>query len=120
MGKDDYNYIVFKILTYLYGCYQCKYNFDRDAFAKKIRYDVSDGYLLHILQDISDEGLIRGLCFKKVWGDEYVMLNEFEDMSITPAGIEFLTENEKMKKVKDFVLQHFDEIAGLVKLVLLP
>ena len=36
MAKDDYNYLVFKILTYLYACLRRRCCFESAAFLKKI------------------------------------------------------------------------------------
>ena len=36
MARDDYDYIVFRLLTYLYGCFQRKYCFNKVVFEKEI------------------------------------------------------------------------------------
>ena len=40
MAKDDYDYIVFKILTYSYGVLKHKYNFDKEVFRWEITKDI--------------------------------------------------------------------------------
>ncbi len=70
MAKDDYSYLVFKILTYLYGCFKRKYSFDKDAFNKAVvrKEDIAEEYLIDILKNLSDEEMIKGLVFQKIWG----------------------------------------------------
>lgn len=45
-AKDDYTYLIFKILTYLYGCFKRKYSFDKNAFNKAVikMDDVAEEY----------------------------------------------------------------------------
>lgn len=107
MAKDDYHFLVFKILTYLYGCMQCKFPFEKIVFLKRIisDNDVAEEYVTRILQDMQEDGLIKGLVFKKTWGNEYLLVNDYEDMKITPKGIQYLHENSMMEKVKKAVLE---------------
>lgn len=58
MAKDDYDVVLFKILTYLYGCMKRKYSFDIHAFNAVIsKQNVNDEYLSDILVMATDEGL---------------------------------------------------------------
>ncbi len=66
MAKDDYDVVLFKILTYLYGCMKRKYSFDIHAFNAVIsKQNVNDEYLSDILFMATNEGLIEGLVFAK-------------------------------------------------------
>ena len=59
MANDDYDVVVFKILTYLYGCMKRKYSFDIHAFNAVIsKQNVSDEYLSDMLFMATDEGLV--------------------------------------------------------------
>ena len=58
MAKDDYDVVLFKILTYLYGCMKRKYSFDIHAFNAVIsKQNVNDEYLSDILVMATDEEL---------------------------------------------------------------
>lgn len=119
MAKDDYHYIVFKILTYLYAVLKRKQSFDAVIFKRAvITAEVTDEYLTDILRMMSDDGLIKGLHFKKTWGNEYILINDYDQMHITSAGIKYLEENSSMKKIKEAVMTSTGIITELVKLVL--
>lgn len=72
MAKDDYDYLVFKILTYLYVCfrrslYVCfrrRGYFETSTFLKKvISSEVSEDYVIDVLRFMTREELIDGLNF---------------------------------------------------------
>lgn len=120
MAKNDYDYIVFKVLTYLYGLFKREYTFDKIAFLKAIiRIDeVSEEYITDILRKMSEEGLIEGAVFQCVWGGEYILASGYEELEITTKGIHYLTENSAMQKVRNTVLEGTGIITTLVNLVL--
>jgi hypothetical protein len=37
MAKDDYDFLVFRILTYLYACFRRRCHFETTAFMKRIQ-----------------------------------------------------------------------------------
>ena len=97
MGKNDYYTIVAKILVYLYKKYK--------------RLKVDENYILPLTKDfpISDEQLQETVVMMKeqgfvtvgktrVWGGDIVMV-DYESLKITPAGIDYLHDNSKIKKV---------------------
>ncbi|MGI6206231.1 MAG: YjcQ family protein [Anaerovoracaceae bacterium] len=119
MAKDDYDVVVFKILTYLYACLKRKTLFDDAAFKQVIdKQNVADEYLTDILHMMDEEGLITGLNFTKPWAGTYILLNDFCDMKITQAGIHYLKENSGMAKVKDTLENSTGLIGELIKMVL--
>ena len=76
MVRDDYDYIVFRILTYPYGCFQRKYCFNKVVFEKEIsqtRRGIPEEYTIGILQGMKEEGLIENLNFVRAWGNEYIL-----------------------------------------------
>ena len=117
MAKDDYDYIVFKILTYLYGVLKRKYLFKIEAFNALISKEVSEEYLSDILRMMQAEVLIEGLAFTKAWGNYYIILNNESEMRITAEGVRYLNDNGKMKKTKDIILQGAGLAATLVQTV---
>ena len=58
MAKDDYHYLVFRTLTYLYGVLQCKYSFDEKVFLKTVdrtKDGISEEYLTRVLKFMTDD-----------------------------------------------------------------
>ena len=105
MAKDDYDFLVFRILTYLYACFRRRCHFETTAFMKRvISPEVSEDYLVDVLRFMVREGLIEGLAFVNAWGNDYALANDYADMSITPQGIRYLMDNDKMRQLKNTVL----------------
>ena len=63
MAKDDYDVLVFKILTYLYGVMQRKAFFSKEGLNKLFPEDIPEEYLLDIFRLMTASGLIEGLTF---------------------------------------------------------
>jgi hypothetical protein len=81
MAKDDYDVVVFKILTYLYACLKRKALFDDEVFKQLIdKQNVADEYLAEVLHMMSEERLISGLIFTKAWGTTYILSNNYNEM----------------------------------------
>ena len=116
MAKDDYNVIVFKILTYLYAVLKRKTVFDINEFKTAVG-SIDENYLNDLLEMMQNEGFIKGLIFVHAWGIEPLICNDLSQMRITFKGMQFLTENSKMKEVKEFLLKNVDTISSLIKLV---
>ncbi len=120
MAKDDYDVIVYKILVYLYGCLKRKTVFTQAVFDKTIkREQLDDGYLEDVIRMMTTENLITGTSFAKAWGNKYIMLSDYGDVEITPAGIHYLKENSSAQKVKETLLESTDMIAGLIEILAL-
>jgi len=119
MAKDDYNVIVYKVLLYLYAIFKRKIPFDETEFKKSIlKSGISEDYLIEVLKLMQDEELIKGLKFISAWGCELLLINEIRNAKITAKGIEYLTENSRMQKVKEFLIENVDIFASLIKLVI--
>lgn len=97
MGKSDYYTIVAKILVYLYKKYK--------------RLPVDENYIMPMTKDfpIPDEQLMETVIMMKeqgfvtvgktgAWGGDIVMV-DYESLKITPAGIDYLHDNSKIRKV---------------------
>ncbi len=63
------------------------------------------------------EGYINGLRFTRAWGQEHILANDPDDMGITPKGIQYLSDNDKMKRIAETLLRGAGAIAELVKVV---
>lgn len=118
MAKDDYHVIVYKILLYLYAVLKRKIVFDKKSFdAVLSKSTTSEEYLMDVIRMMQDEGLIKGACFTKVWGHEYVMASDISEITITPAGIAYLEENTMMKKVGSMLKEMPGMVSSLINIV---
>lgn len=117
MAKDDYFVVVYKVLLYLYACFKRKVVFDIAVFLKSIKVDISESYFDNILRMMQKEGYIEGYKYKRVWGRDVIRISEYEQLEITQKGIEFLQDNSKMRKVKEFLLESVDAAASLINIV---
>lgn len=119
MAKDDYDVIVFKLLTYYYACLKRKVAFDKTALDKLIsKKDVAEEYFNDILRMMQDEGLIDGVSTKKIWGGEYIITSDLSEIRITPSGIRYLKDNSKMQEILDAVKNTVGLLASLVNIAL--
>lgn len=106
MAKDDYDYIVFKILTYLYTCLKRQNSFNTEVFRDMvITKKVHEDYMIDILRMMDAEGLIEGITFIKAWGNEYVISSDLSDLRITSQGVRYVLNNDKMKQIKTAILE---------------
>ena len=97
---------------------QRKYLFTKEGLHKLFPEDVSEEYLLDIFRLMTASNLIEGLTFVKVWGNEYVLANDVENMTITGEGIQYLLNNSKMRQIKEAFLNTTPNIiVALVKRV---
>lgn len=117
MPQDDFNLISFKLLTYLYACLKRKIFFDEASFSA-ITEGVDEAYRNDVLYMLSEEGYIEGLDFIKAWGQNRLLANDLSEARITKKGIDFLTENSSMTKIKNIMLNHVGLFGDLVRLVL--
>ena len=119
MSKSDYNYIVFRVLIYLYACLKRQEVFNEAVFkAKIITPDVPEEYFTDVLRMMQGEELIEGATFTKAWGHTYIMSSSLSDLSITAEGVRYVLNNDIMKKIAKTVLENAGAICELVKLVL--
>lgn len=114
MAKDDYEVVLYKLLVYLYAVKKRKTPFEFTTFSKAVKNGVeSEQYFIDILRMAQDEGLITGLTFKKVWGNDYIPLNDTSDAEITAEGIRYLKDNKKMQEIGKKLKEMGELVAGL-------
>jgi len=119
MAKDDYDVIVYRILVYLYACKKRKIIFEDGTFNEAVRRNVeNDQYFFDVLSMMQEEGLVRGLFFQKTWGGDRLLLSPISDAEITVAGIHYLQDNDKMKRVGMMLKDAVDTIAKLAALLI--
>ena len=120
MAKDDYDYLVFRILVYLYACLKRKCSFDsRTLIHKVVTGAVQEDYFEDVLRMMQQEGLVVGMTFIQAWGREMLLVDGLELLQITPQGIRYLLDNDNMRKIKGTVLEGAPcALLELVKLAL--
>lgn len=96
MAKDDFFRIVYVILSELYGHLKDGTKANLEDIGPK-RFNISDGYLLVIIDWLSTNGYVSGVRIRKTKTGRAV--GDMEDIMITPDGIKYLQENSTMKKV---------------------
>lgn len=107
MPRDDYFRLVFKVLTELYTALKAGESVDVthiSAKALKIPY----GYWAEITANLIVDGYTKGYTIR-----EYLTgskIEGIEGIKITPKGIEYLKENNMMRKV----LTYLKEIGEIV------
>lgn len=103
MAKDNYYVIVYKILAYLYV--QLKNGEPIDA--KMIKHDghlfqINKTYWLYILRHMLDDGYVEDITITKAFGDTCI-IQDLENIQITPLGIDYLCNNKLLEKAKRFL-----------------
>lgn len=99
MAKDDYFVIAYKLLTILYVSLKNGKTISNDQL-KKLSEGIPFEYWEYILKSLSEEGYIVGVVPISSLSGESIKINNIQ---ITPKGIEYLQDNSKMQKVKDFL-----------------
>ncbi len=110
MAKNDYFVIVYKILTYLYECFQSGENPDMDLFGPDA-LRINNGYWTNVMESLSNEGYVIGIStVPRLGGAPGIKLL---DPKITQKGIEYLQDNSKMAKARDFLKALKETVPGL-------
>ena len=103
MAKDDYHVIVYQILAYLYTQLKAGAEVDPNLLMPDGKYlNINERYWTFIMVNLLNDGLISGITVTKVFGKEKLIQN-LEDIMITPRGIEYLTDNAFLNKAKEFL-----------------
>ena len=125
MAKDDYEVIVFKILTYLYACLKRGQSVDKTILSPtsvcfcKNGASLQETYWHNVLCMMSEEGLIAGLNFTRPWGNgTAICINGITDCRITPTGIRYLSENSQVKNIFNELKEKGDLFVSLAAAVL--
>jgi len=96
MAKDDYFRIVYLILKILYEYKKKHIPVDIQQISAEA-LQIEQGYRDEILGEMLEEGYVKGFNYDMyIAGD---IVTELEDIKVTPKGIEYLQDNNKMKEV---------------------
>lgn len=104
MAKDDYPVIVYQILSYLYNCLKKDVAVQTEWLLPQGKlFKINETYWRFVMYNLSTEGYIDGITLLKVWGEKYPLVEGLENTGITPAGIQYLTDNSFIKKATDLL-----------------
>lgn len=98
MAKDSYYTIVAKILIYLYAKIKGKDKRRPEEYllANTNEFPITEEYFNFVLSEMQRHNYIQ-LKITGAWGGDIVSIN-ISDIQITQEGIEFLSENSKIRK----------------------
>ena len=102
MARDDYYVLAYRILAYLYICL-------KDGSSPDIGYISHDSEVLninlnyweYIIRHLYADGYIEGVSLRNVVGRKNPAI-KFNDLAITPLGIEYLQNNSAMARARSF------------------
>jgi hypothetical protein len=114
MAKNDYFVIMYRILAYLYACMKQGEKPDMSTVSFEA-LGIPESYYNYVMINMIEKQYIKGAApFKVLGGIEQV---KFIDPHITQEGVEFLTENSKMKKTGEFLKSVLEFVPGLSELI---
>ena len=99
MPKDDYNVLVYVILSYLYDCLKKGKEVDMELIDPEA-LDIPYSYWKMIFKNLDRQNLVEGIYVLTDKEGTSVQVEE-DELEITPDGIEFLACNSTMRKVQD-------------------
>lgn len=119
MAKDDFFVIAYKILSYLYECNKTgKHPAIEDFNYHCAMFSIPESYWQQIMGDLIDKGYISGASKVECTERSQPGIKINPGVAITMDGVEFLQENSKMKKVKDFLGEGFTAaLSGIIALL---
>lgn len=107
MPRDDYFRLVFKILTELYTALKAGERIDVAKLTDEA-FKIPQAYWAEIMHNLLDDGYVKGYTVRRYLSG--TVITGLEDMQITPKGMEYLQENNMMRKV----LTYLKEVGEIV------
>ena len=98
MPKDDYFVMAYKLLKYLYDCLKSSKKPDPNLITADSRFfPIGKEYFTYLIENLYNDDYIRNIKIARY--DDEVLVYITDDIQITPKGIEYLQENNMMKRV---------------------
>ena len=115
MAKDDYFYVVYRVLSYLYQCLKRGHKAD----ASRISYggdlcNINKRYWLYIMKNMLAQGFVEGVFIATGVGEYEFDIGGLENIEITPLGIEYLSDNSSIAKARKAARDITDTIASFI------
>ncbi len=103
MARDDYHVVVYQILAYLYVQLKAGEKINTKLLQADSNYlNINPVYWSYIIENLCRQGFVSGVEKSKAWGGDTAIF-DLENIMITPLGIEYLTDNDFLKKARDFL-----------------
>lgn len=110
MAKNDMEVIMYKILRYLYECMKLGVEPELEQFAWNPKlFDIPQSYWCKIIATLVRKGYITGFVVVDKTKDA-PMLQTDRPFEITFEGVQFLEENSRMQKAKEYCAETFNVI----------
>lgn len=114
MAKDDYFVLAYKFLRHLYDCLKEGRQPDRDYLKAGTKdFPIGEEYWEYLVRNLASEGMIEGVALLPVLGSPDPRIKIMSGPRITPKGIEYLQDNNMMKKAANFLKGVKDMTPGL-------
>lgn len=102
MAQNDMEIIIYKILSYLYECMKAgKHPRMEDMCCSCQMFQIPAGYWQQIMEELIDCGYVKG--FRHVPTKSQCSIFMMDNAGITIKGREYLSENSRMQKVREFL-----------------
>lgn len=98
MAADDYRVVMFKILSYLYGC--LKEGVEPNASKAEEITGVNPVYWRAVVADMLDHGYVRA--------DVKGLNGSYRGLSVTMEGVDLLETDPHMEQVKELLGRAFE------------
>lgn len=104
MAKNDYFVIAYKILTYLYGCFQAGTKSELSQYSAEA-LGINRGYWRNVIESLTDEKYITGTeaITRSMENTPIGYIERFLHTKITQGGIAFLAEDNLIAEAKKYV-----------------
>lgn len=103
MSYDDFDVIVYKLLSYLYEC--LKNDITPNAIKAQEIAKCNNTYFAAVIKSLKQDGYVTGN-FTSAWGGDIVTF----DISITQSGARYLSEDSQMEAVSAWLGKAFSAI----------
>lgn len=112
MAKNDYFVLAYRMLAYLYDCLkkEQKPSWEYMMYETK-QFPIHEDYFVYLMEQLYTGGYIEGILLFPQNG--YCGIKDAPGIRITPKGIEFLQENNCMKRAAMFLASLKEAVPGL-------
>lgn len=120
MSTDDQEVIIYKILEFIYEAQKRgKQLRVEDIYCKNKLFSIPYTYWLSIMEEIIDNGFVKGLRIEKWKTDNpdnplHTEVLEVGNIALTIKGREYLADNSRITKAKEFANESFQSLLTAV------
>ncbi len=107
MAADDYYVIAYRFLKYLYDCLKRAAQPKEEALCADF-FDIPVEYWEYIVTHLYTDGYIEGITVGRYLHAKGLSIGNLRNINITPKGIEYLSENSMLQKIKGTVKDIMD------------